>query len=618
MDNKQILETLQMQPLSEEEKSARHILGRLAGPIATCKESTRNGRKYNRQLWENALNDELFEEKIANKSLFLELGHPTDREEIDMRQVCACIPEVPKIANDDLYAYVDILDTPNGKILKTLCDYGFIPGISSRGSGDIIGDDEVDPDTFYLETWDIVATPAVKKARLSVCEGLDTSAMKLKQALTESYKAASEEDQKIMQEGLSNLNIKLDEAVQYAAVLPEEEVPTAEDETEVLVEETAEADVEVTEEPVAETEEVEDEVSEDDIPIEIPEEAAEFTVKQLKTNLADYDDDLEIVFEPIVIDDKTLNVTAMSYEPDDENKLHITLDYDSAMSDNIEDTEEVEDSEVKVDELTVNGEQTSDETEIPEEEVIDDEAAEVIESIKEITRQKDELEEEVKSLKKDKTVSDAEVANLKEELNRYKLSFARTSALAAKSKDLEKENQTLAESLKTKEAQINQLKATQSNAQALKESTDNSAQRIKALTENLHEVQKTLADADNKLKEQAIQYKAKLTESMNATKQYKAKFNLVLTHYIDYRASMLGVSTSEITSKLNESYSLEDIDAVCDKLLDCGRSSLPAGLTRNSRVSIKESVEPKKLSGKNDGYEIDDDLLELAGLKKTF
>ena len=127
----EILEALKMQPLTEEEKASRHILGRWYGPIATCNESTRNGRRYNRELWERALNDELFHEKIANKCLFLELGHPQDREETDMSKVCACIPEMPKIINGDLCACVDILDTPNGKILKTLCDYGFVPGISS-------------------------------------------------------------------------------------------------------------------------------------------------------------------------------------------------------------------------------------------------------------------------------------------------------------------------------------------------------------------------------------------------------------------------------------------------------------------------------------------------------
>lgn len=152
MNNKQILETLKLQPLSEEEKTKRHILGRLYGPIATCKEGTRNGRLYNKALWEKALQDDIFREKVANKSLFLELGHPLDREETDMRNVCACIPELPKIVNGDLYAYVDILDTANGRLLKTLCDYGFVPGISSRGSGDVMPNDEVDPETFFLET----------------------------------------------------------------------------------------------------------------------------------------------------------------------------------------------------------------------------------------------------------------------------------------------------------------------------------------------------------------------------------------------------------------------------------------------------------------------------------
>jgi hypothetical protein len=45
-----ILETLQMQPLSDEEKASRHILARLYGPIATTKEKTRNGRGYNKDL----------------------------------------------------------------------------------------------------------------------------------------------------------------------------------------------------------------------------------------------------------------------------------------------------------------------------------------------------------------------------------------------------------------------------------------------------------------------------------------------------------------------------------------------------------------------------------------
>ena len=48
--NNYVMEALKLQPLSEEEKSKRKILGRLFGPIATTTEGTRNERKYNRVL----------------------------------------------------------------------------------------------------------------------------------------------------------------------------------------------------------------------------------------------------------------------------------------------------------------------------------------------------------------------------------------------------------------------------------------------------------------------------------------------------------------------------------------------------------------------------------------
>ena len=200
-----ILEALKVQPLTDEEKEQRHILKRLFGPIASCKEATRNQRHYNRELWERALGDDIFKEKIKTKSLFLELGHPRDRSETDMACVCACIPEIPQIIDDDLCAVVDVLDTPNGRLLNTLIDYGFVPGISSRGEGDVIGD-EVDPSTFFLETWDIVQIPALKKARLGIAESLENKPS-LQKALCEELEKATDKDRELMESTLRGLNI---------------------------------------------------------------------------------------------------------------------------------------------------------------------------------------------------------------------------------------------------------------------------------------------------------------------------------------------------------------------------------------------------------------------------
>ena len=92
----------------------------------------------------------------------------------------------------------------------------------------------------------------------------------------------------------------------------------------------------------------------------------------------------------------------------------------------------------------------------------------------------------------------------------------------------------------------------------------------------------------------------------------------ILKEYVSYRASMLGIQPVEITSKLNESYSISDVNKICDTILTEGIvvNRLPYGVNSKSRVAINESktVKPKVTSSEN-GYEIDDSLLELAGLK---
>ena len=407
-----ILEALQVQPLSEEEKASRHILGRLYGPIATCVESTRNGRLYNRPLWEKALADDIFLEKVATKALFLELGHPEDREETDMKQACACIPEVPKIVDNDLYAYIDILDTPNGRLLKTLVDYGFVPGISSRGSGDVMENDEVDPETFFLETWDIVQLPAVRKARLNICESLDSESRKLKKALAESYKAAGEEEKDTMKQALENLNIDIDkeltedsnenensEVLEEASkkVLTADDIPWDPEAEGTLTEDTSDEDA--TEETVEDTEEIEEF---DENPEEISEESTEETDTELNTvadaidMLQEHDPETKIEFEPVVIEGEEYPVENLDSFVNDEDTLVIGVDCGEP---------ENADEEAASDDATDDIDSKSDEENSEDEEVVSEDAEdsdsaedngddEVIESLKEMIRQKEALENE--------------------------------------------------------------------------------------------------------------------------------------------------------------------------------------------------------------------------------
>ena len=201
------------QKLTSEEQEQRGILGRLKGVIADFKNPTRNGRFYSEEVWNKAFNDPIVQEQLNSRLILGELQHPVDRLEIDPEKIAICLAEQPKKGKDGkLYGIFDILNTPNGKILKTLCDYGSKIGVSSRADGetekDFDGNESVKPDSFNLMCWDAVLLPAVKEARMEyVTESLDTKKT-LKQALCESLETASAEDKKIMTETLKNLNIE--------------------------------------------------------------------------------------------------------------------------------------------------------------------------------------------------------------------------------------------------------------------------------------------------------------------------------------------------------------------------------------------------------------------------
>ena len=230
---------MQYQRLTEEEKQKRGILGRLVGIIADFKNATRNGRKYTEELWDKTFNDPIVKEKVENRCLFGELGHPADRQEIDMEKIAICLAEMPKKGNDGkLYGVFDILDTPNGRILKTMCDYGCNIGVSSRGGGDTFedynGDETVDSDTYELECWDAVLLPAVKCARPAyVTESFDTHKKTLKTALMEALEKSNEDEQRVMKNTLDELQID------YST---EEEVSESVDNIDVTTEDVAAKD----------------------------------------------------------------------------------------------------------------------------------------------------------------------------------------------------------------------------------------------------------------------------------------------------------------------------------------------------------------------------------------
>ena len=144
-------------------------LGHLAGIGAEFNAPTRNGRRYPIELWRNVMNSEDFKEMMETHTCFCEANHPTDRIDTDIREVCAVLTNMEIRENEGiLWVEFDILDTPQGRILKSLIDYGCKIGVSSRGLGDEIeqnGETIIDPDTYSYYGHDMVVQPAVKSAR---------------------------------------------------------------------------------------------------------------------------------------------------------------------------------------------------------------------------------------------------------------------------------------------------------------------------------------------------------------------------------------------------------------------------------------------------------------------
>lgn len=158
-------------------EQGKHYIGRLEGPAADLINPTRNGRKYGLKLWRNVENSDDFKEGMATLTIFGEADHPEDRLETSIKEIAVCLRKFEiREAEGIVWCSFDILDTPNGRIVKELLDYGSKLGVSSRGSGEEIvvnGENEIDPDTYLFICFDIVIMPAVAKARPKVVESVD-------------------------------------------------------------------------------------------------------------------------------------------------------------------------------------------------------------------------------------------------------------------------------------------------------------------------------------------------------------------------------------------------------------------------------------------------------------
>lgn len=486
------------------------VLGTLEGICADCIHSTRNGRMYSDEVWQKAFNDPIVKEHFQCGGIFGQLGHPKEdqSENEEFNSIAICMPEPPvKGPDGKLRGKWDILDTPNGRILKCLCDYGYKIGISSRGNGDVVenydGTESVEPETFEFKAFDAVLLPAVKSARLNlVTESLSAKDKQFKKALQESIDNSNDIDKAVMLKTLEDLGINY---IEPSETQEGQEVSVVTD----------------SQQPFA-----------DDVGVDLVDElqAALMEIEELKAQLFELKEKIS-----------ASSIRESKYQTQI-GKLQSAL------------------SESKRTDKTVEA-----------------------------------MKQKVLSMKKqlDKTIVEQHRQEQLAETYKQKLTEAKThckeltESTNSSSKTIEELNNKVRELLRRQKTQ-------ETKHNHIVESLQNEIKLLKQ---------------DSTMKNS--QYTTKLNESKQEIEKYKNIAKVATDKYIEVKANALGISSRDIKSRLNESYTFKQIDSVCEDLrgYNLNIAKLPFSMSSVQKVSMKENLQEQKL--KNPDDVVDKSLLDL-------
>ena len=645
------------------------ILGVLEGPVADFINPTRNGRHYGERLWEKVLNNDIVKEQFANGGILGELDHPKDRDDICTEKVAVIMPEPPVKNSDGEYiGKFNILDTPCGRIVYTLAKAGFKLGVSSRGNGDY--DEytgEVDPDSYDFTCFDVVVLPAVKDARMNlVTEAFDKNTS-LSKLLKEQYDRSSKEDKAIMDDTIKHLKENLDNPQEQANFKKEHPEWSKEfdfnkygkyfDKDGKLVDEKGYFDaihkLGESGEAIKEAYEkhkcilcgkefdgwgnnawpIKDGICCDECNAEkvIPARIAKLYKKDLKEDkdipdITVKDDVLSVDIDDTPVkgeeepceeckefDDKLksflvsfLDTQGLEAEGEEEKDEFVKLFHETfpELDCHCDEHDDIDDE--------VESEDTKD---LAADDTGADQDVELLEQLQKALKDNKSLKEELRKLQADKAVGNSKVTRLNEELEQFKNIAALAGKKALSLKDYSSENAKLNEKLNALNESLSKANKEITESRSLKdkvqESLDIKTKENDELKEKLEQTTKS-----SKLVEDKYQKSIRLVE------KYKKLAHEIANRYIDNKALALGVTSNEIKNRLNESYTLDDVDKVCEDLEEysINISKLPFQVDKPTsvRARLREDRSKDPLKDIDSEYDdtVDDYLLDLAGLRK--
>tara|TARA_R100000664_G_scaffold16533_1_gene25302 strand:- start:1166 stop:1768 length:603 start_codon:yes stop_codon:yes gene_type:complete len=159
--------------LTEDEKKFVATGGMiLTGKLQEAEVQNGNGRVYPQKVLRREMQN--YDKLVRERRALGELDHPDDSV-INLKNASHLVTEVWWDGNS-VMGKVKVLDTPSGKVLRSLVDSGVSLGISSRGLGSVSeganGTVTVQED-FQLICFDFVSEPSTPGAYMALQEGVE-------------------------------------------------------------------------------------------------------------------------------------------------------------------------------------------------------------------------------------------------------------------------------------------------------------------------------------------------------------------------------------------------------------------------------------------------------------
>lgn len=139
----------------------------VSGILQRAGAKNKNGRIYPKPMLKNEV-QRYKEQLVEDRRALGAVDHPSD-DEVKLKRASHNIVDI-WWDGDEVHGKIEVLKTPNGKILQGLFESDINVGISSRGRGDVRKSPDgtiIVEDNFELIAFDFVSNPSTHQAFMS-------------------------------------------------------------------------------------------------------------------------------------------------------------------------------------------------------------------------------------------------------------------------------------------------------------------------------------------------------------------------------------------------------------------------------------------------------------------